>query len=241
MSKRSLWNAAAAAALVPVAAFSFANAPTGARQHLVASAAAVQAMTVTDVDAQLRVTRPGLLVAEPEVVPAELPEMLALHTATADALQARWQHIRDQIAAARARVAARRASARRRMARARRAAAERARRQVTQVRYQPRAVIAPAAPAVSGSWQQITAALAGGSAGCLDNIIERESGGRVDAANPSGAYGIPQALPGTKMASAGADWQTNPVTQIRWMVSYVDATYGGACNAWAHEEAVGSY
>lgn len=59
------------------------------------------------------------------------------------------------------------------------------------------------------------------------DIIYRESGCRVDAANASGAYGIPQALPGSKMASAGADWETNPVTQIRWMTGYVTGRYGG--------------
>lgn len=60
------------------------------------------------------------------------------------------------------------------------------------------------------------------------DLIYRESGCRVDAANASsGAYGIPQALPGSKMASVGADWQTNPVTQIRWMIGYVNGRYGG--------------
>ena len=63
-------------------------------------------------------------------------------------------------------------------------------------------------------------------------LIYHESGCRVDAANPSGAYGIPQALPGSKMASAGADWQTNPVTQIKWMAGYVNR-YGGWQGAWA--------
>ena len=66
------------------------------------------------------------------------------------------------------------------------------------------------------------------------DIIYRESGCRVDAANASGAYGIPQALPGSKMAAAGADWETNPVTQIRWMSGYV-SRYGGwqeAINFW---------
>lgn len=58
------------------------------------------------------------------------------------------------------------------------------------------------------------------------DLIYHESGCRVDAANASGAYGIPQALPGSKMASAGADWETNPVTQIRWMSGYV-SRYGG--------------
>lgn len=63
-------------------------------------------------------------------------------------------------------------------------------------------------------------------------LIMRESGCRVNATNASsGAYGIPQALPGSKMASAGSDWQTNPVTQIRWMDGYVKARYGGWAQA----------
>lgn len=64
-------------------------------------------------------------------------------------------------------------------------------------------------------------------------LIYRESGCRFDASNASGAYGIPQALPGSKMSSAGADWQTNPVTQIRWMIGYVNGRYGGWSQAWA--------
>lgn len=64
-------------------------------------------------------------------------------------------------------------------------------------------------------------------------LIYHESGCRVDATNAhSGAYGIPQALPGNKMASAGADWQTNPITQIKWMAGYV-SRYGGWQGAWA--------
>ena len=55
----------------------------------------------------------------------------------------------------------------------------------------------------------------------------------VDAENASGAYGIPQALPGSKMASAGADWQTNPATQIKWGLGYIKAIYGDPCKAWA--------
>lgn len=66
-------------------------------------------------------------------------------------------------------------------------------------------------------------------------IIYRESGCRYTATNSAtGAYGIPQALPGNKMASAGSDWQTNPVTQIKWMISYVNGRYGGwgGAQAW---------
>ena len=68
---------------------------------------------------------------------------------------------------------------------------------------------------------------------CLDAIVMRESRWRVDATNrSSGAYGIPQALPGSKMATAGADWRTNPVTQVRWMLGYLHGRYGTACAAW---------
>jgi len=69
---------------------------------------------------------------------------------------------------------------------------------------------------------------------CLDYLWTKESGWRVNAYNPSGAYGIPQALPGSKMASAGADWQTNPATQITWGLGYIDSRYGSPCGAKAH-------
>ncbi|WP_406832118.1 hypothetical protein ABEG17_04645 [Pedococcus sp. KACC 23699] len=68
---------------------------------------------------------------------------------------------------------------------------------------------------------------------CLDNLWMGESGWKHTAANSSsGAYGIPQSLPGSKMASVGADWQTNPVTQIRWGLQYIKSSYGTPCNAW---------
>ncbi len=77
--------------------------------------------------------------------------------------------------------------------------------------------------------------------GCLLDIWNRESGWRYDAENASGAYGIPQALPGSKMVSAGADWQTDPATQIRWGLGYIKNVYGNPCSAWAFEEANGYY
>ncbi len=77
---------------------------------------------------------------------------------------------------------------------------------------------------------------------CLDALWTRESGWSHTAANPSsGAYGIPQALPGSKMASAGADWETNPATQIRWGLGYIQARYGTPCGAWDHSESSGWY
>jgi len=77
--------------------------------------------------------------------------------------------------------------------------------------------------------------------GCLDSIWSRESGWRVTAANASGAYGIPQALPGSKMASAGPDWQTNATTQIKWGLGYIKDRYGSPCNAWAFWQGHGWY
>jgi hypothetical protein len=78
--------------------------------------------------------------------------------------------------------------------------------------------------------------------GCLLLLWERESGWNAAAYNPgTGAYGIPQALPGDKMAAAGPDWRTDPATQIRWGLGYIQATYGSPCGAWAHEEADGWY
>ncbi|MEY9949036.1 LysM peptidoglycan-binding domain-containing protein [Kitasatospora sp. GAS1066B] len=68
----------------------------------------------------------------------------------------------------------------------------------------------------------------------FDQIITHESGWNVSATNPSsGAYGLPQALPGNKMAAAGADWATNPATQIKWALQYMDTTYGSPNQAWA--------
>ena len=79
---------------------------------------------------------------------------------------------------------------------------------------------------------------------CLAKIIDRENPGwdpRVWNRQGSGAYGLPQALPASKMASAGRDWRTNPKTQIRWMIRYVNSRYGGACQALAYHNRHGWY
>jgi uncharacterized protein YabE (DUF348 family) len=77
---------------------------------------------------------------------------------------------------------------------------------------------------------------------CLLQLWSEESGWRVDAQNRySGAYGIPQALPGSKMASAGADWQTNPATQIAWGLGYIAGRYGTPCGAYNHKSSSGWY
>lgn len=77
---------------------------------------------------------------------------------------------------------------------------------------------------------------------CLDSLYMGESGWRVDADNPtSSAYGIPQALPGSKMASAGPDWETNPETQIRWGLGYIADRYGSPCGAMDFKNGHGWY
>ncbi|MEW2632370.1 transglycosylase SLT domain-containing protein [Streptomyces sp. NPDC048389] len=73
---------------------------------------------------------------------------------------------------------------------------------------------------------------------CFSNIVQRESTWNYRAQNPSsGAYGLVQALPGSKMSSAGADWQTNPATQIKWGLNYMDSRYGSPCGAWSFWQA----
>ena len=115
------------------------------------------------------------------------------------------------------------------------------------------ASVAASAPAVNinvdpGSAQGIAQSMMAANYGwgddqfaCLVSLWDKESGWRVNAANPSGAYGIPQALPGSKMASAGADWQTNPATQIAWGLGYISGRYGTPCGAWGHSQSTGWY
>jgi len=76
----------------------------------------------------------------------------------------------------------------------------------------------------------------------LVQLWNSESSWNVYAQNPySGAYGIPQAVPGSKMASAGPDWRTDAATQIRWGLGYIKQSYGSPRLAWLHEAADGWY
>lgn len=78
--------------------------------------------------------------------------------------------------------------------------------------------------------------------GCLDSLWAGESDWDYTATNPSsGAYGIPQSLPATKMATAGDDWETNPVTQIKWGLNYIREAYGTPCSANAFKAGNGFY
>jgi hypothetical protein len=112
----------------------------------------------------------------------------------------------------------------------------------------PIVVAAPAAPvpavvlpAIAGTPRQMAYGIAvrdgldAAQWSCLSQLWQQESKFQTVARNVrSGAYGIPQALPASRMASAGADWRTNPVTQIRWGLSYIQTRYGTACTAWSH-------
>lgn len=110
---------------------------------------------------------------------------------------------------------------------------------------------APARPAVisNPSGAQAIAAEAVAARGwgsgefdCLVALWSKESGWRTNAGNQSsGAYGIPQALPGSKMAAAGADWESNPATQISWGLTYISGRYTAPCGAWEHSESAGWY
>ena len=77
---------------------------------------------------------------------------------------------------------------------------------------------------------------------CLDEIYSQESGWNTHADNPSSsAYGIPQALPGSKMASAGPNWENDAATQIKWGLGYIKGRYGSPCSAWGFKQSHGWY
>ena len=101
----------------------------------------------------------------------------------------------------------------------------------------------PTLPTVADAKEYALEQLGSVQFACLDSIAQGESKWNPYAWNKrgSGAYGIPQAWPATKMASAGADWRTNPVTQVRWMIAYVNAKYGSACGGAAYRAVHGRY
>ena len=114
----------------------------------------------------------------------------------------------------------------------RRASAARASRSLARARLEARN------PRVSARSQAASRGWGDEQFSCLDSLWRKESGWEHTADNPtSSAFGIPQALPGSKMASAGSDWRTNPVTQVRWGLGYIESRYGTPCAAWRHSQA----
>ncbi len=159
-----------------------------------------------------------------------------------------------RLAQTRAAIAQRQAASKRAEAAAKKAAAKKAAAAQSPAATQTPAGAQPSQSATvtvlasSGSPQHIAEAMLGSLGwsssqfSCLDPLWAHESGWSVSAYNASsGAFGIPQALPGSRMASAGPDWQADAATQIRWGLEYIKGTYGSPCGAWAHEEATGWY
>ena len=184
-----------------------------------------------------------------------LPSRLSDTQVDANAALARARRASEQRASAliqRQKVAAKaRAAA---LQKARRAAAARAAREQAQVREaaaarasreQTRRGLVARAQSNPRAVASLLVADHGWSAeqfGCLERLWNKESSWRWDADNPSSdAYGIPQSLPGSKMASFGSDWETNPITQIKWGLQYISDSYGTPCSAWAHSQAVNWY
>ena len=215
--------AGAAAATLPAGS---AAAPVGAADAYLAVAAGHQGATKA---AQADTTSSAQLVISTERMRFGLQHSENVAAAKAAAAQA---------------AAAKAAAAAARQAEAKQAAAK----QAAAKQAAARTVATQQAAEPSGSPQQVAQQLlgkfgwSGSQFSCLEPLWEHESGWDVTAENPSsGAYGIPQALSGSLMASAGPDWQTDAATQIRWGLTYIQGRYGSPCGAWAHEEADGWY
>jgi hypothetical protein len=144
--------------------------------------------------------------------------------------RARRQALAAQAAAARARREAALQAAR---AKERAALEAKRRAAIADARRDPRA--AARALVADHGWGE-------GQFSCLDKLWQKESGWNYKAVNPSsGAWGIPQALPGSKMGTVAPDWRENPATQIRWGLQYIAGRYGTPCAAWGHSQAVNWY
>ncbi len=197
------------------------------------------------------------------LLPVLLPELTERVSDETAEVSAQTADLRARLDAALAQKAAEEEAARlaAEKAAAEKAAAEQAAAEAEAERAQQRQqdAAAPAAPVPSGApaasgdnspaGAQATAASMLGGYGwgddqfsCLVSLWNKESGWNYQASNgSSGAYGIPQALPGSKMASAGGDWQTSAATQIRWGLGYISGRYGSPCGAWGHSQSVGWY
>jgi hypothetical protein len=235
----------------PAAFTAFAGAATAALVATSAGAAATMLPASATSQSSLPKTEPAANTTPdlPHSASQVMEVRAVYHASAVRAARAEASRLAAERAAARA--AAERAAA------ARRAAAQRAAQLAAQKRAQQLAAqkaqqakaaqAAQQAAAPTGTPQQIAQGMLASYGwgqdqwSCLDQLWQQESGWSVTAANPSGAYGIPQALPGSKMASAGSDWQTDATTQIKWGLGYIQSVYGTPCSAWSHEESAGWY
>ncbi|MFI6760183.1 lytic transglycosylase domain-containing protein [Micromonospora sp. NPDC050417] len=180
----------------------------------------------------------------------------------ADAERAEFQLLRERNAAHKQAMAAQVAAeqeATRKAAETAKAAAERARKAdaaADRKKREQRAANAPAKPydgPIPASCNEYSGNRAVGCAlmleagfpiaemPCLEKLWTKESGWNPKASNPSGAYGIPQAKPGSKMSAYGADWQNSAATQIKWGLSYIKGRYKSPCGAWTYFQNNGYY
>ncbi|GAA2901214.1 phospholipase [Microbacterium esteraromaticum] len=156
-------------------------------------------------------------------------------------VQSKTSDLQDALTAAKA------AEAARVKAEAERIAAEKAAKEAAEKKRRAAAALAAAntpdgAKAVARAMAAERYGWGEGEFSCLANLWTKESGWNYKAYNENGgATGIPQALPGSKMATAGADWRTNAATQIAWGLGYIDRAYGSPCAAWGHSQAVNWY
>ena len=173
-----------------------------------------------------------------DLVPALLVPGLATEAATAaDEVSARVADLRGRLEAAEAQWAAEQAAA---------ASAAEAQRQAEAAAAAAAALAAANTPeGARATARHLAASQYGwgeGQFSCLESLWTKESGWDYQAYNAgSGATGIPQSLPGNKMASAGADWQTSAATQIAWGLGYIAGSYGTPCAAWGHSQATDWY
>ncbi|QKJ21257.1 phospholipase [Microbacterium hominis] len=174
-----------------------------------------------------------------------LPQIAEEIAAETDAVSARVDALTERLDAALEKKAAEEAAAK---AAAEKAAAEKAAAEKKAAEEAARAAALAAANTPDGARataRSIAASEYGwgdGEFACLDSLWNKESNWNYQAYNASsGATGIPQSLPGSKMATAGADWQTNATTQIRWGLGYIAAAYGSPCSAWSHSVATNWY
>lgn len=211
--------------------------------------AAVARVTVTGASGKVDASALGAQIDQltnSEELPAETVAALTAN------LRGTTSTVADQIAAhdaEQARIAAEQAAQAAAQEAAAKAAAEKAAAAKRAAASQASAAAANAAAADPASAQAIAKQMAAANYGwgddqfaCLYSLWKKESGWNYRAYNASsGAYGIPQALPGSKMGANGADWQTNPATQIAWGLGYISRAYGTPCGAWGHSQSTGWY
>ena len=182
--------------------------------------------------------RTAALQDQSRAITREQAKIAAAHRAAAAAAKARAERERERAAAAKARAAARKAAAAK-AAREKKAAEKARRARIAARGYEP-GTTDPRD--IARQILQNKYGYGAGQFSCFNNIIIRESNWDIHATNASsGAYGIPQALPGSKMASVGSDWRTNPATQIIWAIGYMKGRYGSPCGAWGFKSSHGWY